>query len=254
MIGFILGTSEGKNLLQGINKYTSNVVVSTATAYGGELLEKCNVQHINTKPLNNEELKIFLLKFNVRVLVDASHPYAEEVSKNAKGCCKAINIEYIRYERKGVLQDVNYENIIRVNKYTELEDILNKINGTILNTTGSKNIKQFISLNIKNRIVHRILPTVNSLKETLDYGVKVDDVVAIKGPIGYELNRAFIKEYNGKAMITKDSGIEGGTMEKIEACIDENINLIIIEKPKIEYGQVFDCIDNVIQYLISKYL
>lgn len=254
MIGFILGTSEGKKILEQINHYTNKVVVSTATVYGGEILDKYDIHYINTKPLNKEELKEFLLKFNVKVLVDCSHPYAEEVSKNAQACCEEMNIEYIRYERKGILQDISHENIIKIQGYSQLEKVLNNIDGTVLNTTGSKNIKEFMRLNVNNRIVHRILPTVNSLKETLDNGVKIDDVVAIKGPIGYELNRAFIKEYDGKVIVTKDSGIEGGAKEKLDACMAENIKLVIIEKPKIEYGQMFHDINYVIKYLVSNYL
>lgn len=253
MIGFILGTSEGKKFLSLINKYTDNIVVSTATEYGGELLSSYKVKHINTKPLDKEGLKKLIIDFNINVIVDASHPYAEIVSRNTMESCKELNIEYIRYERLGVLSEEKGENIIRVKSYEELEQVLNYIPGNIYNTTGSRNIKKILDLNVQNRIIHRILPSWKILKEVLDQGVKLEDVIAIKGPIGYELNKGFIQEYDAKALITKDSGLQGGVLEKLKATEDTNIKLIVIEKPSIEYGKVFHNEDSVIKYLKEKY-
>ncbi|SDP61205.1 cobalt-precorrin-6A reductase [Clostridium gasigenes] len=253
MIGFILGTSEGKKFLSLINEYTEDIIVSTATEYGGELLSDYKVKHINTKPLDKDGLNKLIKDFNIKVLVDASHPYAEIVSKNAMESCKESNIEYIRYERLGVLSKENSKNIIRVKSYEELETVINNIPGNILNTTGSKNIGKILRLNIENRVIHRILPSWQILKEVLELGVEVSDVVAIKGPIGYELNKGFIYQDNIKAIITKDSGVQGGVLEKLKATTDTNIKLIVIEKTRIEYGQVFNKEEEIVNYLKIKY-
>ena len=253
MIGFILGTSEGKKFLSLINEYTEDIIVSTATEYGGELLSDYKVKHINTKPLDKDGLNKLIKDFNIKVLVDASHPYAEIVSKNAMESCKESNIEYIRYERLGALSKENSKNIIRVKSYEELETVINNIPGNILNTTGSKNIGKILSLNIENRVIHRILPSWQILKEVLELGVEVSDVVAIKGPIGHELNKGFIYQDNIKAIITKDSGVQGGVLEKLKAITDTNIKLIVIEKTKIEYGQVFNKEEEIVNYLKIKY-
>lgn len=253
MIGFILGTSEGKKFLSLINEYTDEIVVSTATAYGGELLSNYKVKHINTEPLDKEGLNKLIEDFNIKVLVDASHPYAEIVSKNAMESCREANIEYIRYERLGVLSNDDNENIIKVKSYEELESVINNIPGNILNTTGSKNIGKILNLNINNRVIHRILPSWQILKAVLELGVAVDDIVAIKGPIGYELNKGFIYQDNIKAIITKDSGVQGGVVEKLQAVIDTNIKLIVIEKPQIEYGKIFNDEEEVIKYIKGKY-
>ena len=80
MIGFILGTSEGKKILSLINKHTDNIAVSTATSYGGELLQNYKIRNLNTKPLNKNELLTWIKDNNIKVLVDGSHPYAQEVT------------------------------------------------------------------------------------------------------------------------------------------------------------------------------
>ena len=87
------------------------------------------------------------------------------------------------------------------------------------------------------------------MNDLIDLGVKIEDIIAIKGPIGYELNKAFIDEYKAKALLTKDSGERGGALEKAKAALDSNIKLIIVEKPKIDYGRYFSDIDETVKYV-----
>lgn len=249
MIGFILGTSEGKDFLRKLKDFQERIVVSTATEYGGELLSEFNVAYVNTKPLDEKELKEFIKKFNLKALVDASHPYAKNVSENALKACKELQVQYIRYERAGVLTELNDENIIRISSLEELKNVDLYIDGTFLNTTGSNGIKTILNLNLRNRVIHRVLPSTKVMNDIFNIGVKVEDIIAIKGPIGYELNKAFIKEYDAKALLTKDSGIRGGALEKAKAALDSNIKLIILEKPKVKYGQSFSSIDETINYI-----
>lgn len=253
MIGFILGTSEGKKILKMMNRHTDKIVVSTATEYGGELLKEYKVAHLNTKPLDKDGLIDLIKNFNITVLVDASHPYATEVSKNAMQSAKDSKIAYIRYEREGVLSSSDYKNIIKIQGYNELKEVLEEIDGNILNTTGSRNIGNILKLNCRNRIIHRILPSSKILQEVLDLGVDVQDVIAIKGPVGYELNKGFIDQYNAKAIITKDSGTVGGTLEKLKSAIDRDIKLIVIDKPKMNYGDTFYNETELVEHLIKKY-
>ncbi|MEW8955081.1 cobalt-precorrin-6A reductase [Clostridium sp.] len=249
MVGFILGTSEGREFLSLANKYTDRIVVSTATSYGGDLLKEYKIHYLNTEPLDIEGLKSLITRFNIKALVDASHPYAKEVSKNAREACSDVNIQYVRYERPGVLKGIEDRRIIRVRSYEELESILNRIDGNILNTTGSRNIKKIMSLNIKNRIIHRVLPSKEVMDELLFSGIRPEDIVAIKGPIGYSLNKAFIEEYNAKAIITKDSGVQGGALEKVKSALDSNVDVIIIEREDSENTNIFTKEEEVINYL-----
>ena len=252
MIGFVLGTSEGNEILEKVNKITDNIVISTATNYGGELLRKYRFKHLNTKPLDEEGFENLIKEFDIKIFVDASHPYAKEVSKTLMKACYDLNIEYIRYERKSYLDDVENEKIINIDNYEELVEVLKNIEGNVLNTTGSNNAGFINSLNIKNRIIHRVLPLPNVLQKLIDSGIKIDDIIAIKGPFGKEINNGIIKEYKIKAIITKDSGLEGGIKEKIESAIENNINLIVLSKPKVEYKNLCESIDDLINTIILK--
>lgn len=253
MIGLILGTSEGRKILSLLNKFTEDILVSTATEYGGEILKDYKYSYLNTNPLDLEGLvKIFKEK-NVDLLVDASHPYALEISKNVMKACEVLHIEYLRYERPSCIDKFkNEEKIIEVKDYDELYDNLKNIKGNILNTTGSRNLDKILSMNLENRIIHRVLPSVKVMQECIDKGLDAGDIIAMKGPISYELNSAFIEEYKAQAVILKDSGVQGGTEEKLKACVNHNIYGFIIGRQTMNYKNVFYNIEDLVNYILNK--
>ena len=252
MIGLILGTSEGKKLLSLINKYTEDIFVSTATEYGGELLKEYKYKHINTKPLDKDQLEAMMIKYDIPILIDASHPYAEVVTKNAMEICEKQNITYIRYERKSIIDKYkDYHKLILVEDYQKLEEKLKSLQGNILNTTGSRNVNKFTSMKIENRIIHRVLPTIESIDICLKSGATVDNIIAIKGPVDKDLNKAFIEAYDAKIIVMKDSGIQGGTIEKIEAAIELDLWIAVIGRKDKPNGLCFNDEAKLLEYLSS---
>lgn len=260
MIGFVLGTGEGREILSHINKYTDEIVVSTATEYGYEIYKDFKAKHFNYKPLNEEEFKELINKFGITVFVDASHPYASEVSKTLIKVCKEMKIDYIRYERKSLFHNLSknnikkeesVENIIFVETYEELQEVFKSIDGNILNTTGSNNALKIENLKGENnRIIHRILPSPKVISKLLDNGISMDNIIAIKGPFGFEINNGIIKEYKIKALITKDSGEEGGMKEKIDSALLNDVKIIVIKRPNMSYGIEFNDIKEMLNFIV----
>ncbi len=253
MIGFILGTSEGKKILSLINNYTDNIAVSTATSYGGQLLQDFKLKDLNTRPLDKDELLMWMKKNDIKVLVDGSHPYAQEVTKNAIECAERLNITYIRYERLGVLENIDSNNIVRVKNYDEAIEYFKELKGNILNTTGGNNAARFADMDFEYRVIHRVLPSVSVLSKLLESGIKVRDIIAMQGPISFELEVGFIKQFDIKGILTKDSGIEGGCLEKFNAAESLGIKLIVIEKPKFNYELQFNDPESLVEYISEKY-
>ena len=114
------------------------------------------------------------------------------MSKTLIKVCNDLNIEYIRYERKSYFNDLkDNENIIFIDKYEYLEELFKNIDGNILNTTGSNNALKIEGLKSeKNRIIHRILPSPKVISRLLDNGISMENIIAIKGPFGFEINNA----------------------------------------------------------------
>jgi precorrin-6A/cobalt-precorrin-6A reductase len=252
MIGLILGTSEGKSILSKLNEFTEDIFMSTATSYGAELLKDYKYKVFNDKPLDLKGLMEVITKHNLKIFIDASHPYALEITKNVMEACENCGIQYIRYDRASVVEKFkDNKNVIMVEDYDSLGVHLKKVQGPILNTTGSRNIDKIISFKLSNRVIHRILPSVVVLEEILELGIRVEDIVAMKGPVGYALNCGFINEYNAQAILMKDSGVQGGTEEKIKAAIDNNIPAFVIGRKPMKYSKVFSSELELIRYVKS---
>ena len=176
------------------------------------------------------------------------------MSKTLIKVCNDLNIEYIRYERKSYFNDLkDNENIIFIDKYEYLEELFKNIDGNILNTTGSNNALKIEGLKSeKNRIIHRILPSPKVISRLLDNGISMENIIAIKGPFGFEINNGIIKEYKIKALITKDSGEEGGMKEKIDSALINNVKIIVIKRLEVNYGRKFNNIEEMINFIFFK--
>jgi precorrin-6A/cobalt-precorrin-6A reductase len=237
-----------------LNKVTEDIFISTATSYGGELLKDYKYKVLNTKPLDKLGLSEAFKENNIKVVVDASHPYATEITKTLMDLCTEHSIEYIRYERPSVIDKFkDHKEIIQIESYEELIAAMKNTHGTVLNTTGSRNISKLMGLGLKNRIVHRVLPSIEVMSEYFSLGLKVEDIVAIKGPIGYDLNCSFIKEYEAKAIILKDSGVQGGTEEKLRAAIDLGITAFVIGRSDLNYENAFSNEEKLVEYIKKIY-
>ncbi|GAA0179462.1 cobalt-precorrin-6A reductase [Clostridium sediminicola] len=254
MIGLILGTSEGKNIVSLLNEFTDDLFITTATSYGGELLKEFKYKELNSKPLAKEELKEIIQEKNINIIIDATHPYAVEITKMTKSICRELSIDYLRYERASVIDKYKGEkNIVLVDDYEGAFEKFQEIEGTVLNTTGSRNLDKFVNSDLNNRVIHRVLPSVSVMERCIGLGIDIGDIVAMKGPIGYDLNRGFINEYSAVAMILKDSGVQGGTEEKVKAALDSNILAIVIKRADEEYSKVFNKEKNLVDFIYNNY-
>lgn len=222
MIWIIGGTSETGELLEKIHNRV-DYIATVATYVGSEVLKGRNTR---VKRLGYEDMLEFITSNNIKTIIDLSHPYAVEVSKNAKDASKNCNVEYIRFVREKTTLDG--ENFIRVNSMEQCLDYLKLAEGTVFFTTGSKNIVDFEKVKRGNRFIYRVLPSKFSIEECVENNIELKNIIAILGPFSKELNISLFKEYDVKYVVMKDSGDKGGTKEKLTACQKLNIKAIMI--------------------------
>ena len=87
--------------------------------------------------------------------------------------------------------------------------------GPILLTTGSKTLPTYAAMLPTDRLWARVLPTHAALDICLDSGLPASHIIAMQGPFSNALNAALYDQLGVRVMITKDSGVSGGTAEKI---------------------------------------
>lgn len=246
MIWLIGGTSESVDIARYLLKRDIPFLVSVASDTGKMLYDKIeNIQCVCGKYTVDDFRELFILN-GIDTVIDASHPFAENVKANVKTICAERNIKYIRHERLSVREG----NIIHVANYEEAAKMLVQTTGNVLLTTGANHLHLFKKWINSERLYIRILPRKESLDIAYNLGFKMDNIIAIKGPFSVEFNEAMIINYDIHCLVTKDSGLNGGVNEKIQACNNMNIPCILIDRPKIEYEYIVYNIEELDKYIV----
>ena len=231
MILVLAGTSEGRQAAIDLEKEGLKVMAATATTYGGELLQKDFQGEISTRPLDLEAMMELINLKGVIKVIDATHPFAEEVSKNAREACRLAGIEYERLEREG--SDIKTGGGVLFARDTEeAVQLASGYKGNIFLTVGSSKLEYYTRSLDPDRLIVRILPVKASLEKCLDLGIPPKNIIAMQGPFDEEINKLLFRRYQAVLIITKDSGPAGGVAEKITAARALNIPVILISRPQ----------------------
>ena len=248
MIWIIGGTKDGRDILEKLVnvKNKKDILVSTATSYGGELLKKYtldskkNIQII-CKKLDEEQMEKVITEKNINLIIDASHPYAANVSRSILNVTQKLGIKYLRFERE--MLDYGDENVFKFETLQEMNDFVLKYqNKNILSTLGSNNLEEIKVMGEKNNLFVRILPA-----EKLGYLPK--NIIAIQGPVDKNLNLAMLKSFKIDFLITKESGKTGGEKEKIDACKEFGTVVLVLKRPFVNYKNIYSDIDKLINFI-----
>lgn len=251
MILVLGGTSDSICICKILNELNKEHIVSVTTKYGADLVSTIS-KNIVVNRMNLDEMNKFIKCNNISLVIDATHPYAIEVSKNAVKTTDMLEIDYIRYERKSLVDEIDYEKVIKVGSTKEAYEIANKMGSNIFLGTGSKTLNEYVC-NLQNKkIVARVLPTVEVIKQCEDIGLNADNIVAMKGPFSERINEEIYKKYNIDLVITKESGKEGGFLEKLNAAKNLDIPVIVITRDKVNYPLLTDDIKQIKTLLIGR--
>lgn len=223
------GTTEGRELAEYCYINSIPFDVSVATEYGAKMLS--SKIKIYCGRLDFAEIQTLILKNLYTVVIDATHPYAEEASKNIKEACDVTSVKYIRVVRE--CSEVEGE---KIDNYNDLVERLNSTSDTILNTMGSKILPYLIKVNnYSTRVWSRVLPSNNIVEYCSLLGFDTSKLIMEKGPFSIEQNISHIKLSGAKILLTKESGTTGGYPEKIKAAKKCKITTLTLVRP-LDYG------------------
>ncbi|MEG1905694.1 MAG: precorrin-6A reductase [Bacteroidales bacterium] len=251
MILILGGTYDSRKLTEALLNTGYRVLYSSVTEYNVKSLPKNDHLEIAIGKLEQDGLYDLIINQKIEACVDATHPYAGEVSHNAIDACFKAGIHYLRMERPRLIDDG--ANVFGFDTYEEAVKYLNKKEGKILLTTGSRQLEYYEPIP-KERIVIRVLPTSSVLKKCEDLGYKPKSIIAMQGPFSYQMNVNMIREYNIRYLVTKDGGNVGGAAEKINAASDCDVQVIFIKRPTIDYPIVCSDINGVIKQLSGDFV
>ena len=231
-IFLIAGTEDGRKLAEFLSGKSFDVTASVVSDYG---------------PLDRDELEKILRVGDFNCLVDASHPYAKNISTNAIAATQAAQIFYVRYERAEVA--FAYEKIYHVDSYEEAAVKAAELGKNIFLTTGSRSLKIFVDMLKDCNLTARVLPTAEVLSQCESLGLTPKQIIAMQGAFSVELNVELFKHAGAEVIVTKNSGQTGGADTKLEAAQILNLPVVMIDRPKIFYPNLAATFDDVLKFL-----
>lgn len=241
------GTLEGRKLAEFLARQGVSVYVSVATRYGESLLPED--RHIT--PLSGRmdltQMETFLNQEHIGLVVDATHPYAQEVTKNIRQACEDTGTEYLRLQR-GTKQDAS---LLCLESVEAAAEYLCHTSGNVLLTTGSKELGKYTVIpNYRDRLYARVLSLADVAVSCKELGFEGKNLICMQGPFSEELDYAMLKQIDAKYLVTKETGKAGGFAEKCSAAARLGVQVIVVGKPP--QGEGFSY-EETINQLIERY-
>ena len=81
------GTTEGRELIEFLSTQPVSVTACVATEYGETLLTPSPNLTVSAKRLTAAEMEALFMAEGFHLVVDATHPYAREVTENIAAAC-----------------------------------------------------------------------------------------------------------------------------------------------------------------------
>lgn len=232
------GTTEGRELAVHLNRERIPSVVCVATGYGEDVLPELPYCRILQGRLNQEEMQSLMEKEKPVLVLDATHPYAAEVTGNIRKASENTGTSYLRIVR-GADKRVPGAEYFRT--LSELTAYVNTHPGHVFVTTGSKELEQFVKIeNYRERLFVRVLPSEKVLEKCRGLGFEGEHLIGAQGPFSVEENLDALRRCKARYFVTKSTGSTGGFPEKAEAAKLAGATLLILERPVDEEGMTLE--------------
>ncbi|MGG3843011.1 precorrin-6A reductase [Anoxybacillus kestanbolensis] len=249
MIMMLSGTSDARQLALAIRDAGYDIFATVVTEHAAEQMAHVGI-HAHVGRLTASQMIALMNEHKVKAIVDASHPFAEEASRQAMQAAERACVPYIRYERKESV--IAYERVTFVDSYEAAAQYAAKKRGVIMLTTGSKTLHIFAEqlLPLPDvRLIARMLPRKDNMEKCEQLGFPQENIIAMQGPFTKQLDVAFMKHFGVTLLVTKESGRVGFVDEKIAAAQELGIETVVIRRPKLSYPVIYHEFSDVIEAL-----
>ena len=223
------GTGEGRELAEWMLSQGLDATVCVATEYGETLLPDGAQVHVGRLDAGTMES---LMAGGYTLVIDATHPYAVEVTKNIRAAAQAAGLPCLRLLRQSDRED----GCQKAADMAAAADLLEGLPGKVLLTTGSKELDAFARPGLRERCCPRVLPMADSLERCLALGFPPKNIICMQGPFTKEMNLATLRQFHVRTLVTKDTGGYGGFRAKADAAREAGCDLVVVERPQTEEG------------------
>lgn len=230
------GTTEGRAAAGVLEEAGTPYYYSTREAE--QVVDLVHGQRISGG-MDEKAILEFCTRHDIRLLVDAGHPFAEELHRTVADAAERAGMPLVRYER---IFPPHTEDIIWCKDY---DDAIRKMEAAgihrLLALTGVKTIGRLKSFWQKHDCWFRILDRDSSRQMAARHGFPKEQLIEMQTKEsgikdeGFEIS-TLIASLHPQAILTKESGLSGGFQQKVEAALEADIPVFAVERPKIRWA------------------
>lgn len=223
MILILGGTTEGRNAVRVVEEAGKPYYYSTR----GEEQDVSARHGLRlTGAMDASAMHKFCEEKEIRLIIDAAHPFASQLHRTIAEVAAHLDIPVVRYER---IYPARTEDIIWCEDY---EDAVKELKATgirrLLALTGVQTIDKLKDFWQHRECYFRILDRDSSRQLALSTGFPANHLIYYRQG---EDERLYMDLLRPHAILTKESGISGGFIEKVEAARQGKIKVFAIKRP-----------------------
>ena len=209
------GTTEGRKAVEMLEEGGSPYFYSTKT--GEQDLTLHHGQRIDGA-LDAEAMQTFCREHDIRLMVDAAHPFAAQLHQTIAEVSDLLMIPAIRYERIFPERDACLE---WLDNYEQVPHDIK----TLLATTGVQSISKLKPLETKGvKVYYRILNRESSIALAQKQGARMEHLCYFEDPKDVPVE--------ADAILLKESGLSGGFQEKVDAAKAKGMRILVLKRPE----------------------
>ena len=205
------GTTEGRKAVEVLEEAGNAYFYSTKTG------EQDITLHHGIRldgALDAEAMQSFCREHNIRLIVDAAHPFASQLHQTIAQVSELLNVPVIRYERIYLPRDPD---ITWIDDYSQIPTNIH----SLLATTGVQSISKLKYLEAEGiKVAYRILNRESSIALAHQQGA-TDDQLCF-----------YPQMAEAEAILMKESGESGGFSEKVAEAKERGMRIIALKRPK----------------------
>ena len=209
------GTTEGRKAVEVLEEGGSPYFYSTKT--GEQDIALHHGQRIDGA-LDVEAMLTFCREHDIRLIVDAAHPFASQLHQTIAQVSESLNIPTIRYER---IYPEHDSEITWIDDYSQIPHDIH----SLLATTGVQSISKLKPLEVAGiKVFYRILNRESSIALAQKQGARMEQLCYYEDPQDIPVE--------AEAILLKESGLSGGFSEKVEAAKARGMRIIALKRPQ----------------------
>ncbi len=186
----------------------------------------------------------YLRQMKVDVLIDATHPFANQISDNAAAATNEVGIPRLMLIRPA-WEKTTGDRWIEVESNAAAADILQNQAKRVFLTVGRQELSTFAHLQNIWFLMRMIDPPG---KDAL---VPPGIILCDRGPFILENERKIIVQHNIDTIVSKNSGGDA-TYAKVIAARELGVQVVMVKRPSVPMGEKVADVDGAVTWLLGK--